>query len=503
MTAAAAIQTVQRVKSPALRGFESNPFRILRLPVTASTSAAAMQAESALTLTRVGLAPEEPEPLPWLPRAGSYELQKAAQSVEEPLVRLKFQLLWFDFERDPQAPLLGEALADPCGSAMRAYLAAEKPLTAVPGERAAGSYLAEDDALIAQAINQANARLLAAAAMADGYFQGSATGSAPIAIPAEKWKTLNGFQTLPQAHMIFASRESGGLSPAGPEDWRGWLQRWTAILTDARFKSYLTSCIRDLDDDFVSADDIEAVEESVQAFLADLAAQQARFFVLEARYPLAMSVISAVANSGMELRVIAPAMRPLRQVFQSEIGELDPLLETAENNLEAIDAYLKRLDGIRARWQTLDGERVVGTRDILDQALEKAYLRLRSLENTDPAVDKLLGRIGDSLTAESMKSRVKGYEKELEERRTRLCHFCKTGNPDYDKSVVLRGKKETGRTRNYGSTTIYFNLRYGVVMRCTRCANFHQYIRNVGLALWFALAPGLIYLCVLMLGGFD
>src|SRR4051812_45259027 len=106
MTATALQQKPSGTRSPALRGFELNAFRVLRLCVRASTAAAGFQAESVLTLARLGLQPEEEDLLPWLPAADPVELQQAAQVVEEPHARLKEQLLWFDLERDPHAALL-------------------------------------------------------------------------------------------------------------------------------------------------------------------------------------------------------------------------------------------------------------------------------------------------------------------------------------------------------------------------------------------------------------
>ena len=69
-------------RSPAVRAFELNPFRILRLDAYVSTTDAANQAENALTLSTVGMELPESDPLPWLPSAGSYDLQQAAQ-IEE------------------------------------------------------------------------------------------------------------------------------------------------------------------------------------------------------------------------------------------------------------------------------------------------------------------------------------------------------------------------------------------------------------------------------------
>src|ERR1051325_9454756 len=102
--------SIPQMSSPALRGFELNPFRVLRLEVDATTNDATFRAEAALTLAQAGLSPDEPDPLPWMKTANLYELQQAVQVVEEPLIRLKHQLLWFDFAHDPHATLLKQAL---------------------------------------------------------------------------------------------------------------------------------------------------------------------------------------------------------------------------------------------------------------------------------------------------------------------------------------------------------------------------------------------------------
>ena len=114
-----------RAASPALRGFELNPFRVLRLQGSLSAADAVLLAENALTLKRVGLPPDDREILPWRPDPALYDLQQAAQAIEEPLVRLKQQLLWFDFGRDPHGELLQQALEDPRGSASAAYFGLE------------------------------------------------------------------------------------------------------------------------------------------------------------------------------------------------------------------------------------------------------------------------------------------------------------------------------------------------------------------------------------------
>lgn len=793
-----------------LRAFEMNPFRLLRLDVDSSTSTAANQAENALTLERVGLALDDPDLLPWLPPGGSYELQRAAQNIEEPLVRLKHQMLWFDGVRDPRAALLKEALREPTSKALQQYLsdeielppaqvlgaesellaaepvsspwgttleacpfcgadlprkivrgvenwlsttdsrcercgrdvniigdevAMEKsddregakakrgaditcdseisfwdairgtevsvkvtshdvcgdcggsgkskteatgcpsckgdvkakksclrcdgsgrlpvacancrgagglerieelkvkvppgvqsgmrtrlqgkgeagkdglgpgdlyvtfkvqphallqrngndiridvPITSmeaasgtelevptingpivvrIPKETKSGQnfrlpgrgvsdvrngrrgdqyfgiavetseqcahqlrkQLAElsqqiksadagndkkrgapvarvsppaDCALVARAINQANLRLLVAAATIDGALARSSTSQTEVRkISPEQWKPLNGFAVLANAHSIFVGSLAGVDTAFGDRSyWSNALRHWTQILAHPWFRYYVEACIVDLGDDYVSADDVETIEESVRAQLLDLSAQEARSLVLEGRYVLAGSLISAMAASGMEARVITPATRPLRHVFQAELSELESLLEQAsDSNLESVDAYLRRLESIKARWVDLDTGDIVGLRNLLDEAVEKAYLRLRSLEKPDKSVDALLTRVGNIASAQSLRERVSSFQNELVESRNRLCYFCKTERPNYEKSVVLRGQKETGRERHFNSTTIHYAIRYGIVLRCGRCARLHDFIRKTGLAFWLLGAPGFL-----------
>jgi len=137
----------------------------------------------------------------------------------------------------------------------------------------------------------------------------------------------------------------------------------------------------------------------------------------------------------------------------------------------------------------MDETGIVGLDYLLDDALEAAYLRLRNLDRLSQSTE-LLTRISNLATAASLRERVNFFQREVEEARNRLCYFCKTGQPNYDKSVVLKGKKETGRVRNYNSTTVYYSFRYLPVLRCERCANFHDFLRHFGiLTTWFVALP--------------
>jgi len=481
---ATASPPLPKTRSPALRGFELNPFRVLRLPVQASTSEAGFQAESILTLARLGLHPDEEDLLPWLPPAGPYELQQAAQVVEEPLMRLREQLLWFDFARDPHAALLKDALRAP-RSAAAPYLAAEvEPDGAGPDDPAA---------VVARDVNQANLRLLLAAARVSRAAGAAPTAPAGARPPAPgKWQTLHGLRVLPQAHEALAGICAGDAAADTGRAWGEALLRWVRILTHPGFRPYLDACIADLGDDFVSSDDAEAVEESILTHLADLVAQETRFLLLEGRYPPAAALIAEAVASGLDARVLGPAMRPLRHVFQAELSELEPLLDVPpQPGLRHFDAYLNRLEAIQKRWLEIDRPEVIGLRDFLDEAAEQVYLRLRGHDAPDANVEELLAWVEKLASAKSLRERVGAYRKQLETARTRLCHFCKDAQPDYDRSVVLRGKKETRRERHFNSTTIYYAIRYAIVLRCGRCARHHDFIRTVGHWTWASTIPGL------------
>jgi hypothetical protein len=485
----ATIQNVTRHSSPTLRGFESNPFRVLRLAANASTNEASFQAERALTMLRAGLPPAGEDVLPWLPPASVYEAQQAAQTVEEPLARLTEQLLWFDLARDRTADALQSVLRGLTEESLQKYFDGEAGL---PMPEKCNPEDGAGVPLVAQAVNQANLRLLVAASLVNGV--GIRKGDAPAQlrkIARDDWRNMYGLRALPDAHNVIAgSLASPDAALDSGRYWEHALRRWARILQHPWFRTYLARCIADLEDDFVSPDDAETIEESVRTRLADLSSHETRYLLLGGHYALASEMISALAQSGLEKRVLVPALRPIHHIFQSEVAELQTLLDgSGEDGQRQLDAYLKRLAAIKKRWTKIDQAGLVGLGHILDDALEQAFLRLRSLEKPNAETDALLQRVSQLAAAKSLRERVSFYCTELEEARKRLCHFCKTGAPDYEKSVVLEGKKETGRVRNYNSTTVYYSVRYGLVLRCARCARFHDFLRKVSIVCGLSVVP--------------
>lgn len=779
MTSATSIATAPRQNSPVLRAFELNPFRVLRLQSNVSTADAANEAQSVLTLDRVGLPPDNPDPLPWLPRPGSYDLQQAAQAIEEPLVRLRYQLLWFDLTRDADRELLQTALAEPWSETCRQYLSspvklpyveelpsigdsptvrAEIVSTAVPEtdaveppvvdvgitparvtgetkghdvscelnlgfwdairggtktvvkthrvrcgdcqgtgnsptsttvcpscqglpkklkscfrcdqsgklsmacvgcrgegwngtpieinvrvpsgvetgtklrltgegevgregepsgdlyvhvkvdphqtlhrsgndiwvqvalltteainglelelptldrtvtiripkgiERAQtlrlrekgiwnsitghrGDFYAEiaiptssgrareqrqelaeackqvaasmansgessplpaagqpkpstrcsippDLALIAHAVNRANLLLMSEAAAVDQPVSPRSDAGQPATkINPNKWKTHGKLAVLSAPHTLLENGAKVG--DFGPNNWAGALHDWTTILGHPWFRCYVEACIAELGDDYITTDDVETVEESLRTHLADLSAHEARYLLLEGLYGPAGSMITAIADSGMDARVYTPALRPVRGVLRSELSELDGLWDTsAESGLVPISSYVQRLSVIKSRWVVLDPKGIVGLRDMVDEAAEKGYLHLRRTDNKDPKIDEILEHVGKIASAQSIREKVAAFGEELVESRKRLCHFCRVAPPDYDKCVVLKGKKETGRTTSGNTTTVHYSLQWALVYRCEPCAKLHDFIRKTSLALWLVGAPGVV-----------
>jgi hypothetical protein len=481
--------------SPVLRQFELNPFRLLRLPVSATTTDAALQAEAVLTLSRAGLPPEEADPLPWLPEANASELQKAAQTVEEPLMRVREQLLWFDLAHDEAAPLLQSALYDPQGEAARRYLAGATALPVVPPPLPGiGEPQSWDPGAVAKALNQANAGLLMAAVGMNGLFSPSLDAPLCAVSVEDGWQKVDGLPTLTQAHKrLVVAKADIGTRPALLCWWQRGLECWMRLLAHAWFEPYVKACIAELEDDFLAVEDAAAVVESVRARLADLAAEELRFLLVEGRYGLAREMLSVVSGSGMDRRLLGAALRPLQNVFQTEISELEPLLR--DGNGEAarnIEVYLKWLGVIRQRWEALDGAGVLGLLNIFDEAVEKVYQSIVSREWPNEKIDSLLAKAGDLAKAESLRERIGARRKELEVARTRLCFFCKWRPPDYEKSVVLRAVKETGRTYSGTATTVHMLIRHAVILRCGPCGKHHEFVRTFCLVLWLSLLPGLV-----------
>lgn len=494
-----ALQTISKPSSPMLRSFEINPFRVLRLPVDVSTNEASIQAERISTLARAEIPPDEPDPLPWLPPTGIYEIQPAAQKIEEPFLRLTEQLLWFDFVRDASPTSIKSVLLNLKGGELPKYISegVKLPAEIAPDDTAeAGVHAA-----IANAINQANLRLLMASSILNGVLVHQTNGSGEITkISNKDWKVLNDLRILPEVHtIIIGAADENTVAGNTGHHWKEALKRWNQILNHPWFNIYVGRCIEDLDDDFVSADDAETIEKSIRTRLADLAVAETRFLLLEGRYSPATEIISALAHSGFDKRDLGPSLRPIYHLFKSEISELKSLLDvTEQNDLNHIEAYFKRLEAIKKRWTAIDESGLIGLNQILDDAVEQSYLQLRTQAQPSAELDILLAKAVALTSTKSLQVRINSFQKELEEAKNRLCYFCRE-KPDYEKSVVLKGQQETHRETYGDTTTVHYQIRYAIVLRCERCARLHEFLRTGGWLIFAALSPALLGVALLLI----
>lgn len=344
---------------------------------------------------------------------------------------------------------------------------------------------------VARIVNRANLHLLLGGVFTDAAISKPVTvHGKPVAL--SRWERSNDVFILSDVHNLVAEAiQPGGPNSDARQHWHHALKMWMQILDHAWFQEYVARNITDLDDDFVTRDDVETVRESVRNYLFDLIAQQARTLMLDGRYELAASVLSALGESGAEQHILTPALRPLRNILQSELSEVEALLDRPDGDIPAtVSSYLKRLSLIKKRWNALDVHGITGVNDMLDEAVEKGYLRVRRMEKPDDRVDALLSQASSIIEAKSLRDRLESFRKDIEDARRNVCHFCRTERPEYERLVVLHGKKETGRTREFNRTTIHYLVTKAFVLRCSRCARLHDFIRWTGHFVWMLLLPG-------------
>jgi hypothetical protein len=539
-----------RLSSPILRRFESSPFRVLQIPIDVSVEAASLLAERQLTLARAGIDSAEGRLLPWLSEPDFHIIQQASQTIEEPLVRVVDQLFWFDLTRDPNSVALTQALSALSGDTLFGCLVYESELPAVTqasiadlgqSDAAAGSLLPEaPQGLthgqlegIAHAINQANLRMLAASALADGCLrvETAETGASPAVgdllrttwRPAEK-----GFRQLDGVHEKIgeALSPTEGSAPVPGPLWAEALLRWRDIIAHPWFLGYVEYCLTMLQDEYVQAGDAEVVIESLTVQLTDMYAREARFFLTERRYQAAFGVIEALRQSEIDPRILSQALRPLHHLFEAEIEEMNRRLDQVIDNIDGnvtddselplsrreklngkvLTAHLKRIAVLKQRWGRLDPGGLLGLANFIDDAIEQAYLRVRR-EPLEPGLaDTLYEQLTTLCSATSLRERISSTYRQIQENKEwDTCHYCKQRRPDIDSSVVLNGKKETGRTRSFNSETIHYLLLSRLVPRCSRCAKLHDFLLSVetagGLSVLALVMPAVVYSLILTVPG--
>jgi hypothetical protein len=509
-------------RSPVLAQFRTNCLRVLRLPPNVSVDQAIWQAEAALTRLRAGLPSPEPDLLPWMPEPDEPEIRQAVQRIEEPLQRLADELFWFDLERDPDGDLLRRALAELDPVLLNEYLDLGEADPVAPGPRSPIAFIKPDGVIavspsagavpatngepspdgsdpldidigvsaagVPRLLNQANLRLLLAAlslydSLADDV---AATGALEDAGQAStlQWSPWHGLESCRDPHRL-------RLTEGRPESanhrtvalWTDSLARWLRLTQVPAFVEFVNQSIARLDDEVIGPDDAETVVTTATTRLMDLLVGELKAQFLAGRVGRVGALVEVAQASDVDPRRWGMAFRQLRPLIRTEVADLDPLLPDAEDRrFDDAALYLARLRTILTRWQSCDRSGLLGLGEIGDEAVSKVCDWLLHMESY-AAVDRLKRLYADAMglaTAESLKQRIATTVTRLNGLEQWACHFCRQRDMELQRSVVIKGKRESHRTHGFNSTTIHYVIETNIIPRCARCSELHEYVWDVG-----------------------
>lgn len=487
------------VRSPILNHFRLNPFRALRLPINVRPEEAVWKAEEIIHLERAGLPPAEPCLLPWLPKVEEFEIQQAIQTMEEPFQRLLQQVLYFDLIHDAQAAVLIDVLVDPSFERAANYLAIEAgagPASAAVNGDEAAIVPADDGQLtrLALCVNQANLRLLLAARfLSQPELLDGVSAQAPKSRPKLSWKSQDDFRQIENVHERFADPAAESARVGRMQSiWTEAAAAWNGLLEDREFHGYLARMIVELDDELATVDDVETLLGTLRLELMDFFVGEVKLQVIHGRYGCVQALLASVAKSHADTREWKITLRSLRQLFETEIAQLDSLVKD-QSMLRASDlkVYLDRLGVLAKQWKELDEDDLLGLGSLVDDRVHltfdglKERVDLATVEDLKP----LFAQAAQTAVATSLQQRIQSYAVSILESPNWACFFCKIRDAVFDRSIVLQGKKETHREYYGNSTTIYYSVKREIVPRCERCTNIHAFLFSISTMAWVALFP--------------
>ncbi len=496
----------QASRSPVLSQFRTNPFRVLRVPPDIGAQEAVWKSEEALSRIRAGLALSDGELIPWLPDPEEPEIRHAVQRIEEPLRRLTDQLFWFDPEHDGDGTRLRRALRALEADLLEGYLGGG--LCEVRSEGSA------ETTAVPRLLNHANlSLLLAGLSLHDALPDGSlpeTLGSDGKGSDTIRWGRSKGLDVSDNPHVLDLTM--GGSTRRARQTLDRWtvaLARWVKLVKAPAFLAFVQENIARLEDDVVGADDAEVVVNSVTTRLTDLLVGEVKVQLMAGRIDSVRALMEAAARSEIEPRRWGMAFRSLRPLFRTEAAELEPLLAREGLHFDDCALYFARLKTLRARWASVDSAAMVGLDELADEAVLKGCEALASLESF-LGVDRLKTLYGTALglaAADSLKERISAMVTRVNGFEHYACHFCKSREMKLERSVVIKGKRESHRTYGYNSTTVHYVVNANIVPRCARCSTLHSFCwdcsSTIRKALGVALAIALVYLVRAKVFGAD
>jgi hypothetical protein len=450
------------VRSPGLGQFRTSPFRVLRLSLHATAKQAVWQCDKVLACVRVGLPLPEPDPLPWLPPGDEIELQDVARTLESPLARMVEQLLWFDPGDDAGAALIGA-------------------LIAADGARLRGVLEAEPTASVEHRANRANLRLLL------GFSQ--LHGAGPLVAPAGDdppatlaWQRKGRVSLAEDPHRAVLPTP-----PSAPPAWAALLGEamtaWSALLASPELADHVRVRIAALDDERLTADDLEAVLAALRTRIADLFAGEMKLELAEGRLGHASRLCAIAGGSQLDAETWRVAFRPLLPVFQSELAELAPEVETGLGVVEDVAARLDRLSALAHRWRAIDEAQLLGLSALIDEAAKAAFARLRGAPRAvqlGARFAEVVTRVGAVARSPSLQQRVRSYTEQLAGAAKAMCHFCAREPADLAYCAALSSKKEVSRELHGLGFRVQYQRAARPVARCRRCAMVHGFVHVAG-----------------------
>lgn len=479
----------RRPTSSGLDAFRINPFRVLRVPVSVATEQAVWEAERLIARVRVGVEPKTPDPIPFLPKVDEIEIQKAAQIIEEPLQRLIHQTLYFDLDADPRGEALATALSASDLAALEAYMRVDEaelglpdPETTDEGEDMEAVMRGRMVPLVAHRLNQANLRLLLAFSALHGAL-GARAAARGVFTGTLTFEDVEGRSVARDPHRSL--EQSGGSDDAR---WQALLAdgiaRWTALLADPWLETRILHQVEELGDELVSEADVETIVEAVRSTLTDLVVGEMKHAMMQGHPDRVRLLAAVVSDAGLEARHWGVALRPLRNLFRSEIQELTSLLgEGTDVSLPDVKLYLAQLSALASRWAVLDEGGALGLAVLIDEAVLQAFehaRHARGIGKPPPELEDVLLSMRAIARTPSLIERIDSFIALTRDYGAGLCHFCQERPISLSHCGALTAKVQTHVEYHFNSRTIHYRIGGQPVARCEACADFHQELHRLG-----------------------
>jgi hypothetical protein len=484
------------LNSVGLELFRLNPFRVLRLPVTATSKQAIWQAGHLISLSRMNLPFQEPDLLPWLPCNSEMEIKQAAQKMEEPQQRIAEQLFWFDIARDPQGALLSEGLLKTQPQKLWKFLQIrdlELSLESISTAEKKGAVSEKLPTVFSYCIDQANLRILLALSafygigpqMNDKKFFPNKSNEKSCTSVTFCWEKDSYSPSVMNPHELLSSIDDNvQIVSVWKELWIEALDGWSKVINNPLFPFYLKHLFYELGEEMLDEGVADLIYHVVSTRLSDILSGEIKNALNEGESLNLSILVDIVAKARFRQNIWNTSFTNLCYFFQSELSELNCLIENeALVTPEDIQLYFNRLRGVNRKWKGIDPQNMIGLLKLVDDAVLKGFGAITALKPFKyhlKAMESLLEAAAENAHSKSLKEKIDSYRSQVNPLcQHELCRFCKKRNSDPKFPLIIKGKKEIGEKDYLILKRIRYNIRWIILPRCEICADFHQFITNI------------------------